>query len=344
MGYRSLATTIINKKFTLETAIQNIESISFDSVWSGGAHDKLTGDLKKIIESIKEQSSNIDTFVAALQYLQSYKDNRENQMTIQKILNSTPNTSENSEIITSLVSQSNNLSTNNNYLRQTINSLLTSLTTTSSIVEPINYTISDNEGYILDINEFHELFENNDLTKLPDSGKSSLYDYYTEEQVEQKLAEIKSMYSGRDAAVNCALGVMQMAADAGLKLDYDWGGGHTAVTENSAVASGVDCSAFASWAINQGSTETFNTRTTSGLINVGERVDYSQAQKGDILVYNTSDSGHVVLIVENNPETETFLVAEANGSNSGVIMKERTYSSLKSNSYQARDLTTIYNN
>ena len=191
--------------------------------------------------------------------------------------------------------------------------------------------------YIVDLYEMLSQFNNNELSKMSDGD--SLYNYYSKEEVEAKLNSIKSKYSGRDAAVNCALTVMGMAAAKGLKLDYDWGGGHTDVTSLDAVASGTDCSAFASWAINQGSPDTFHTMTTTGLINQGSREEYEDAKKGDILVSNS----HVVMIVDNDPDTQQFLVAEASGSETGVVLRTRDYSSV-SGAYQARDLSSIYGN
>lgn len=344
MGYDALATTLNSKKTTFETSIQNIKNISFDTIWSGQAYTKLTTDLTTTMENLNTQKANIESFAFALQLLQCYKNNKEKQVAMQNQLSSIANTAENANAISSLVAQINNFTTTNENIKQRINTIFQSITPVNSTLEEVGYKVSGNLDYILDVQELYNLFATNQLTKLPDSGNNSLYDYYSEEEVEQYLNEIKSTYSGRDAAVNCALGIMQLAANVGLKLDYDWGGGHTAVTSNSAIATGVDCSAFASWAINQGSTNTFETRTTGGLISVGERVDYSEAQKGDILVYNNGENGHVVVVIENNPETQTFIVAEAAGSDTGVILKERSYSSLSSSSYQARDLSSIYNN
>ena len=133
-----------------------------------------------------------------------------------------------------------------------------------------------------------------------------------------------------------------MAADVGVKLDYDWGGGHTSVTSTDAVATGTDCSAFASWAINQGAAETFNTQSTAGLIGVGSQTSFEDAQQGDILVYRNNSQGHVVMIIDNDPETQQFLVAEAASPDTGVVMKTRSYASL-AGIYQARDLSSIYN-
>ena len=50
------------------------------------------------------------------------------------------------------------------------------------------------------------------------------------------------------------------------------------------------------------------------------------------------------MVVENDPETKEFLVVEAASSESGVLMQTRSYSSLRSGNYIARDLTELYGN
>jgi cell wall-associated NlpC family hydrolase len=195
-------------------------------------------------------------------------------------------------------------------------------------------------SFVVDVKVLLAKFEDGSLKKMADGD--SLYNYFTEEEVDAFMSNLKNQYQGRYLAINSALGIVDLAASKNIKLDYDWGGGHVEVTDVDHVAKGTDCSAFVSWAINQGTPDTFTTRTTGGLINVGKTIDYKDAKEGDILVYNTSDSGHVVMIVENNPEKETFIVVEANGSNQGVILKTRTYASLRSSNYKAKDLTELY--
>ncbi len=344
MNYGAIASSLNNNASTLTGYLNNIRSISFGSVWSGDVYNSLSGNLTTAINKVDAQRKNIISIADALVKLDMYKKNDEQISSLRDKLNLLENTEENAYRIRKLKSSIANLETNNGALKKSISTSLSSVTPVESEFEEIKVDISslDNyKGYIVDTNDFLQLFQSGVLTKMSDG--SSLYDYYTEEEVDRRLNEIKSQYTGRDAAVNCALGLMQMASDVGLKLDYDWGGGHTTVTDVDHVATGTDCSAFASWAINQGAAETFTTRTTQGLINVGTKTTYENAQRGDILVYNTGEEGHVVMIVDNDPETQQFLVAEAAGSSSGVIMRTRTYSSL-SGVYQARDLSSIYNN
>lgn len=345
MSYSSIAQNIRNKVDLLNLSISNCEGINFDTVWAGDAHANLTSNLETAFKSIKTQRDNALTLADALDDLQIYKNNVESIEDLNYSLSNTPNTPENQEAIRRYNNQISGLQTTNSTLRTSIQTAINSISSVSTQFELVNYEPSNNyKDYAVDLSEMLMLFESGALTKLSDNNGSSdsLYDYYTEAEVDSMIAGIKEKYSGRDAAVNCALGVMQMAADVGLKLDYDWGGGHTTVTDIDAVATGVDCSAFASWAINQGAASTFNTRCTDSLIYVGDRVSYEEAQKGDILVYNSGGEGHVVMIVDNDPETQQFLVVEASGRNAGVIMQTRSYASL-SGTYQARDLSSIYN-
>ena len=192
---------------------------------------------------------------------------------------------------------------------------------------------------MFDVNSLLSKFENNSLRKLEDG--ESLYNYFAKEDVENYINSIKSNSSGRDAAVNCALGIMSLASSVNLKLDYDWGGGHGAYTTLDNVANGVDCSAFASWCINQGANKEFVARTTVGLENVGKKINYESAQKGDILVYNDDDNGHVMIIVENDVDNQRFVLAEASGQQTGVKLSSGSYSKY-SNQYSVRDLSEYY--
>lgn len=340
MEYSILATSINNKKATLDSSIQNIETLGFDSVWRGKSYSKLTADLRKVIENVKIQKTSLEKYILALQYLDKYKNNKNRQKGYEALLN----VSKNTKMASSLTTEINSLIAENNEIRKKIQSLLSEIKTISPTVELVSYSFTHSKEYIIALDKLYDSFKNNTLTKMPDTGKNSLYYYYSQDEVDQRLTQIKTTYSGREAAVNCTLTIMKMAADVGLKLDYDWGGGHAAVAKTSSVASGVDCSGFVSWAINQGATQAFAPRTTSSLKRVGEAIEYSKAKPGDILVFNDGQSGHVVLIIENDPEKELFLVTEAFGTNEGVVMLERSYSSLKKDTYQARDLSSIYNN
>lgn len=344
MNYSSIASSIRSAISSLEQCVSDVKSISFSGVWSGDAYNNLSSNLNTSVSNISTQKDESLKYADALDKLQEYKDKKETYDNLNNELNGIPNNAENASARHNLINEINSLGTSLSSLKSEIQSLLSGISSVGTEFEIINYQVSDNYSeYVVDLYDFLNLFNSGTLTKMSDSGTgSSLYDYYSKEEVDNKINDIKSQYSGRSAAVNCALGIMEMAADVGVKLDYDWGGGHTSVTSTDAVATGTDCSAFASWAINQGAAETFNTQSTAGLIGVGSQTSFEDAQQGDILVYRNNSQGHVVMIIDNDPETQQFLVAEAASPDTGVVMKTRSYASL-AGIYQARDLSSIYN-
>ncbi len=331
-------------------SVGKIDTSPLKDAWSGEAATTVNDDLQTAMDAvtkIKDQVEKLKSILEEVDKLKELKDEidalNERISELSGLISKADEDTDTSSWVSEKSKKEEEVKTKQeeyDKLKEKIKGELEGFESISSQISP---KTSESLGvdvapdYIVDLYEMLAKFNSGELSKLSDGD--SLYNYYSKEEVEEKLNSIKSKYSGRDAAVNCALTVMGMAAAKGLKLDYDWGGGHTDVTSLDAVASGTDCSAFASWAINQGSPDTFHTMTTTGLINQGSREEYENAKKGDILVSNS----HVVMIVDNDPETQQFLVAEASGSDTGVILRTRSYSSV-SGSYQARDLSSIYGN
>jgi hypothetical protein len=191
-------------------------------------------------------------------------------------------------------------------------------------------------------------YDSNLLIKLSDSD--SLYNYCSKETLEQVLEDVQTVYSGREAAVDSVISLLKISVDseiskssgdAYVKLDYDWGDGHHGgeVTLDD-IASGVDCSAFVSWAINQGSTETFDSQTTAGLMEIGTNISYSNLQSGDYVVKRSNGNGHTMFILDNDGSYVT--IAEAASANSGVRVRKVSYDELSSNGYIAKDISSYY--
>ena len=341
MNYTSKASSINTALSPFISAVSNIQKLSFDTVWSGDAHNTLTSNLSTSLKKIQAQRDAISVYTSALENLQMYKNNKEEIDSLRsEYLNLVGDEYESRR--QQLSGKITNLENTNTNLKSSIQNSLKSISSVSAEFEVVNYTPDNTYGdYILDLHDFLQLFQSGSLVKLSDNDGSndSLYDYYSKEEVDNRINQIKGQYKGRNAAVNCALGVMEMAAQVGKKLDYDWGGGHggDGITDIDEVATGTDCSAFASWAINQG-ISSGNLVGPYGMINLGKSTSYENAQGGDILV----SSEHVVMIIANNPEAQQFLVAEANGSQEGVIMRTRSYAAC-SGAYQAVDLSNLYN-
>lgn len=346
MGYSSLAQRIRNNVSSVEQDVSKMKSVSLDSVWSGEAHDEITSNLKTSLSVLEKQIESTKQLANALDSLQKYKDNDKRIDSLRSSLNSLPNTEEYASKRSYYSNEINSLQSTNSSLKSSINSTLGYVSSVSTQFTLVDYQPSNTYGeYVVDLNELLALFKSGSLTQLSDSNRSSdsLYDYYSKEEVSNVMSDIKQKYSGRGAAVNCALGVMNMAAQVGVKLDYDLLRGSNKLLTEDGIATGSDCVSFASWAISQGSDKVDKTYSTSEFVKLGNKINYSQAQPGDVFTLKYEGSGgHVMLVVENHPEKGTALVAEAKGKNKGIELTEIKYSLLEEKRYTARDLTDFY--
>ena len=170
--------------------------------------------------------------------------------------------------------------------------------------------------------------------------KETLYDYYDREDVESTLQSIKSQYSGREAAVNCTLAMMQMAADVGKKLRY---GGSRDIYD---IGIRSDCAIFASWAVNQGTENgNFPKKNVIKLADSGEKYKYyEEAQPGDVLYHLGADRSqyHATFLVQNDTENKKVIIAEASGVRNGVRLREMSYATLQRLEYRAVNMSPYY--
>lgn len=343
MGYNIIASKIRSETSLLENSIGSINGLSFDSVWSGEAHNTLISNLNSCVNSISSQKNLINKYADILDELQKYKDNKEKISSLNTSLSNLSNDEANNSRRNEIRSSISSLDKTNNAIRATINSFISSLTSYSTSFSKIDYDVSNELGYmeyIVDLGELYSLFANKKLDKISDS--KNLYNYYSQEEAHRIIDSINAQYSGREAAVNCALGIINMAASVGKKLDYELLRGSNSLLSLDQVVSGADCVSFASWAISQGSDKVTKTFSTKEFVNLGNKINYEQAQQGDVFTLKySSPGGHVMLVVENHPETQSALVAEAK--QEGIVLTEIKYSILKDKKYSARDLTDFYN-
>lgn len=212
----------------------------------------------------------------------------------------------------------------------------------SQIQQLINDIVSKKvASNICNIN-VNELLES--LNGLPILEKNNLKEFYEENYINNYIKEIEDNYKGREKSVNIALAYIKLAADKNYKLPYIFGGGHNKnVLSTDDVLKGVDCSSFASYIVNEGPTKEFAVTDTwtleKRLSNKQEK--FSDAKPGDLLIRNNPSSGHVVVVVENNKEKNEFIVAEAKGTASGVVLSKRDYDSCK-DVYKAFSLEDWY--
>ena len=77
-NYSEIASKLNSAADTIESNITTISNrkSSFDSIWSGSAHDNLIGNLKTSVNNAKTQVSNLRKMAGCLNNLQSYKDKK----------------------------------------------------------------------------------------------------------------------------------------------------------------------------------------------------------------------------------------------------------------------------
>lgn len=361
MGYSAIASTLRTKCTDLETLVNGVNDISFDSVWFGSAHDSMTTSLTDLISRTKTEIANIRSFADSLDSLQKYKDHKIKIDQLKSQYNGIPNTEENRTARANLSSLINTLTVSNAQAKTNIISAISKFGAVASEIEVVTYdaSVEDYGQFIVDVDALVAAYANNysddnpaDPLKMLTGG--SLYDYYNsydekgnviegsgKAYVEGIIQDIQKKYSGRDAAVNSALAILQLAANKGIKLDYEHKGtnGYEPYVPTEQVASGVDCNPFVSWCVDKGVEGGFQWRPVGNFQSIGTEIkkeDWSTAKPGDLL----SSEGHIILIVDNNPEEGTFTIAHASGTNRGILVEEKAYSSCSG--YSVRDMTAVY--
>lgn len=362
--YSDVSTNMGSGMGNIGSSVSSIKNVSFDGIWSGNAYNNLSGALESTLSRMEKENSNLDTFSQAMDKLQKYKENKikiaELADQISKI--SIPEddeaaAAEAARQKAALEAEKAKLEEENKTLRVEIESLLATITAISSEIEVIAFDLSNYKDYIEYIEDLTELKLKYDtagyLRML--GGNDSLYNYYNitdengniimsgQEYIEGIITDIQEKYSGREAAVNCAIAMLSLAADKGIRINYEHSGtDHDPYVRTSDVATGVDCNPFVSWCLDKGVPGGFQWRPVGNFTSIGTGYayeDWGNAKAGDVLC----NGGHVTIIIDNDPETGQFLIAEASGQTNGIRMKSVTYQTLKNNGYTCRDMTEIYN-
>ena len=347
MGYSALASSIRSNADLYTDSITAIRGLNFKSVWKGPASESTIGILDQAIAKLSAEQSGLNFFASILDKVQVYKDNKEKLETLEDEYNKLPNTKANYNRRVKLWNDIKTLYNQNVQLKESIISALSSVSVDELDATVIAANMVVAPSYILDVNSLLALFRSGKLRKLADGD--SLYKYISEEQVLAGLQDIKNKYSGREAAVNSALYILQIAADCGIKLDYQHKGTNPRqpYVPTSQLASGIDCNPFTSWVVDKGVEGGFQWRPVESFKSVGQAIPYenwNNAQPGDVFVVANDSGRHVGVIIENHPESGTFVCAEASGSTAGIILQTRSYGSLRGSGYSVQDMTNVYNN
>jgi hypothetical protein len=138
MGYNIIASKIRTETSLIENSIGGINGLSFDSVWSGEAHNTLISNLNSCVNNISSQNGLIKKYADILDELQKYKDNKEKISSLNTSLSNLSNDEANNSRRNEIRSSISSLDKTNNAIRATINSFISSLTSYSTSFSKID--------------------------------------------------------------------------------------------------------------------------------------------------------------------------------------------------------------
>ncbi len=347
MDYGNSSTKMNGELTNFRSDILNLNNVSFGG-WTGSAKDSYFSSFNSSMSDLQIEFEKVGIFSELLAQVEVYKQTKERIEALQSQYNSLPSDDEYDSQRASLAAEINQLTAENEQLKAALNAAFGSFggvgTKLSLNTSYFNFSTSQSNTIRLefDINQLLENFKAGKLHYL--NQGESLYDYYGggatgQAYVREVLAKIQATYSGREAAVNSALALIQLCSDAGIKIDYEHKGttGKQPYVPTDEVATGVDCNPMASWIVDKGTPGGFVWRPVGEFKSVGTTLDdWSSAQPGDVLV----SDGHVAVIVANDPANNQFITVE---SSNGVEIKTRTYNAMRGGGYQVRDMTNVYN-
>lgn len=344
MSYSAVAAKVRTYVKDMKSLTTGAKNVNFDGVWSGDAHSKLTSDLENVIGKSNTECTNLSNFATALDLLESYRTKKNFMDELKKRLRSLSSDEKYDEQRASLSEQIADLESELASLKSRIQAMI-KFTANAAEYEVVTYQTDTSSykdfTYLFDFNNLMQLNRTGQLSLFNwEQGKETLYDYYSKDYVDSVLTDIKSNYTGREAAVNCTLAMMQLAANVGKKLTYD---GSKDIFD---IGVKSDCSVFASWGVNQGTKYgDFDKKNVLNLYRSGVEYEYyEQALPGDVLIHFGADRGsyHATFLIKNDTENKVVTIAEAGGSSIGVRIREMEYSELKDRSYRAVSMSQYY--
>lgn len=140
-SYSQIASQLSSVADTIEEKLNTIKGkkSSFDSIWFGSAHDKLTGNLNTAVANGTKQVSNIRRMSTSLNNLDTYKSKKEERENLSTQLSNTPNTEENRSTIVSLQRQIQGLDRDLSTLKSRITSSVSGISSVSKQFDLITF-------------------------------------------------------------------------------------------------------------------------------------------------------------------------------------------------------------
>lgn len=336
----------------IRTSTNVIDSLGFGNIWSGAAYDTQRESLNDVMAKLKQVTSDINKFDQALDLKTKYMEICNTLSGLYSARSSCNlETEEGKNSYNYYSGQISIYERKRLELRNQIIGLLSSFIGVDvEISKMINLDSAGSISLLFDINKLVEIYKNYPALSLNSTGLFPLYNQYDidgnliksgEDYVNEQISLVASQCtSGREAAVNVGLLLLQLAADKGVRLKYEndgangglnWGylninqetkdytytegsGYNTTTVYNQGynnitqMHEGMDCCAWVSYLVNVGASsdptsnnpQGFHWEGVEGLNNFGTVIPANEAQPGDVFIW----PGHtgMVVSVEENPD------------------------------------------
>ena len=353
-----------NELQNLQNIETSINTMAFDSIWTGSSSEALIGTLRIIMQKVANERSKLNGYFEAINLLEVYKQNKEKIRNLKTILFFTLDTEENARKRAEIAAQIEELTEKNEAIKAEIKNIMNTIIPIRSEINQITYNVSFN--YTTNINKLLDLYqgrltpkERNSTQKILQqlNNEDSLENYYNQidsngniipgsglKYIENVISSIQSTYTGREAVVNSTLALLQLASDKGVKLNYKHNSNlyNTPYISTKEIISGIRCNGWASWCVDKGTPGGFQWRYGNAFKYVGQRIpkeNWTLAQPGDVF----SSEEHVGLIISNDPVNHKFIVAHASTWNEGIMLEEKDYNELSLKNFCIQDMTNVYN-
>lgn len=356
--YGGIATKISSELKFVDNVVKNVRNIDFKSVWDSKSSIMLNESLVNCLDGISVLIEQFNTYNSALILMDEYIRLVEEIERLQSLLVNIVGEDEEAQAArASLEAQIASLMVQKNTVRAQLEELVSSLGGVSIDYNNILYSSSNNFTYICNLDELENAMNNlNGFGNLA-VGLDGREGMSGQEYVDSRLNSVLSKFSGREAAVNYALMCGMLSVEAGAKIQYVNAGqniGSIPYNNSSQLVDGMDCCSGVSLFVNSGTPNQngFQWGGVQTFRSIAEKndlyVNLSDALPGDVLVDNTDEFDHVVMIIENDPENQIVRIAEFSGDGFDIITETyddySAYRAVNMEGYYNGDLVYKHNN
>lgn len=346
MSYSGSANSIISKKSELNSITSNVNNLNFDGVWKSKASQKLLTSLDDVVNKIKVQMANLNTFANAVRRIDELIeiDGKVAELSA-RLMSIDVDTEDGAAAAAAIQGEISQLEQKKQQIKNEIKGAISGFASISS-----DYSISYSGVSAANWNELVEMA--NEFSKLPagdlikaltlvDENGNVIRD--GEQYVNDEISSIKQRYTGTERNYYVTMKIIELSLEAGVRTPYHHYGtsasGKTVDTRlavpTDTLSKGIDCNAFASYVIfDKNSNEKW--LTVDQFEYAGQGIySYEEMQSGDIF----ANGQHVGMIVANNTEIGEAIILHATGTEMRLEKVNYDYFTSKGHSIRRVDST-----